>query len=435
MSVEMIARTRPRVVIVGGGFAGAYCARELDRQLRGTDADILLLDPNNYFIFHPLLVEAGVGSLEPRHVVVGIRTYISRRVRFRMAAVESVDFASQTVHYRMAGTQRIRRAPYDHIVFAAGSVTLMPPIPGLKEHAFEVKDVGDAVGLRDHAIRMLELANVETSAEKKRALLSFVVVGGSFTGVEVAGEFNEFLRRATAQYRNLKPSDCRVALVERGARILPPLSPSLATYAQRRMEELGVRVLLGRSLKEARPASVLLDDDTKIPARTLVWCAGIAQNALAKRLGLPKDERGYILCERDLRVKGSNTIWAIGDTARIPGPDGKPYPATAQHAVRQGAHAARNIARSLSGRTPRPCVLRNLGALCPIGYRKAVAEIFGLRFSGWIAWWMWRTVYLMKMPTWSRRARVAADWTMDLLFSRDTTQLGIHRPVPQHGRH
>jgi len=344
-----------------------------------------------------------------------------------MGAVVGIDLAAQVVSYRMTGTTRVRRAPYDHLVLAAGSVTLMPPIPGLKENAFEIKTVGDAIGLRDHAIRMLELANVETSAERKRALLGFVVVGGSFTGVEVAGEFNEFLRRATAQYRNLKPSDCRVTLVERGPRILPPLSPSLAEYARRKLEELGVRVLLGRSLKEARPASALLDDNAKLPCRTLVWCAGIAQNALARDLALPKDERGYIVCESDLRVKGRNNVWAVGDTARIPGPDGKPYPATAQHAVRQGAHAARNIARVLAGRSPRPCRLVNFGALCPIGYHKAVAELFGLRFSGWIAWWLWRTVYLMKMPTLGRKARVAADWTMDLFFSRDTTQLGVRR--------
>ncbi len=428
MSVEMIARTRPRIVIVGGGFAGAYCARALQKRLGRSGADILLVDPRNYFIFFPLLVEAGVGNLEPRHVVVGIRQYLSRRVRFRMGSVADIDLDKQVVSYRITGTERIRRAEYDHLVIATGSSTMMPPIPGLREHAFEVKSIPDAVGLRDRAIQLLEQANVEASAKKRRALLHFVVVGASFTGVEIAGEFNEFLRESTRQYRNLSPADCRVTLVERSDRILPALGRRLSEYARAKLEQAGVRIMLGSTVKEIHAASVIVNESDKLDARTLVWCAGIAQNPLSRKLDLPKDGRGYILCQRDLRVEGRNNVWAIGDTAVNPGPDGKPYPATAQHATRQGEHLAANIARALSGKSLKPCNLRNLGALAPLGHHKAVAEIFGLRFSGFPAWWMWRTVYLMKMPTLGRKTRVAMDWSLDLFFKRDTTQLGLHRP-------
>ncbi len=427
MSVEMIARTRPRIIIVGGGFAGAYCARALQKRLKQSDADILLIDPRNHFIFYPLLVEAGVGSLEPRHVVVGIRQYLSRRVRFRMGRVTDIDFAKQVVAYRVTGTERVRKAEYDHLVLAPGSSTMMPPVPGLRGHAFEIKSVPDAIGLRDRAIQLLEQANVETDDAKRRALLHFVVVGASFTGVEVAGEFNEFLRSATRQYRNLKPSDCQVTLVDLSDRILPALSRSLSEYARDKLEEGGAQILLNSTVNEVRADNVIVNGNERLDAHTLVWCAGIAQNPLSKRLDLPKDDRGYVLCERDLRVRGKNNVWAIGDTAVNTGPDGSPYPATAQHATREGKHVADNIARALSGHSLIPCDLTNLGALAPLGCRTAVAEVFGLRFSGFPAWWLWRTVYLMKMPTLGRKVRVAMDWSLDLFFKRDTTQLGMHR--------
>lgn len=432
--VDRTTTRRPRIVIAGGGFGGAYCAKALKGAIETFDADVLLLDRNNYFIFYPLLVEAGTGSLEPRHAIVPIRQFLTRSTRFRMAEFQGVDLEKQQVIYNMVGEETPRRADYDHLVLSIGSVTRMPPIPGLKEYAYEMKSIADSVALRDRAIQMLELANTVAEEERKRALLHFVVVGSNFTGIEVAGEFHEFLREASRQYRNLKPQDCRVTIVERANRILNALDEDLARYAARHLEQAGVRIILQDSVKELRADTVLLENGGTLRAHTLVWCGGIAENPLATKLPFPLDQRGYIQCQRDLRVKGFPNVWAIGDCASIPGPDGKPYPPTAQHATRQGVHAARNIERLLSGSSTEPCRLANQGSLAALGCRTAVAKVFGVKLAGFAAWWLWRTVYLMKMPSLSRKVRVALDWTIDMFFQRDFSQLGIHRKEPRSAR-
>lgn len=425
------SRSQPKVIILGGGFGGAYCARGLRGAINQFDADVLLLDRNNYFIFSPLLVEAGTGSLEPRHAIVPIRQFLTRSMRFRMAEVVGIDPEKRQVHYHMIGDETVRSDEYDHLVIALGSVTRLPNVPGLRERAFEMKTLADSVALRDRAIQMLELANAVTDDAQRKALLHYVVVGSNFTGVEVAGEFLEFLRGAARRYRNLKPTDCNVTIIERAPRILSVLDEDLANYAARQLRKSGIRILLGNSVKELRHDAVLLEDGETLAAHTLVWCGGIAENPLAAKLPFPHDERGYLQCERDLRVKGYDNVWAIGDCAANPGPDGRPYPATAQHATRQGTHAARNIERVLRGDAPTPCNLQDFGSLAALGCRTAVAKLLGFKLSGFAAWWLWRTVYLMKMPTLSRKIRVTFDWTMDLFFSRDYVQLGIHRKEPE----
>ncbi|MDK2971272.1 MAG: hypothetical protein PWP23_1027 [Candidatus Sumerlaeota bacterium] len=425
-SLPMIVNTRPRIVVIGGGFAGASCAQALQKHLRRGNADVLVIDPNNYFVFTPLLVEAGIGSLEPRHVIVPIRQFLSRRTRFRMAQVLSVDIKAQKVSYRIVGEQETRVAEYDHLVVAPGSVTSLPPVPGLREHAYQIKTLADAVALRDRAIQMLERANVAPDEKTKHALLHFVVVGANYSGVETAGEFNEFLRAGARQYRNLKPSDIRVTLVERLPRILPTSAPGLAAYALRKLREAHLDVRLESTIKQIAPDHALLHDGERLDTHTVVWAAGIAQNPLAKALPVPQDERGYLLCEPDGRVKGCNSVWAIGDCAVNPKPGGGTYPPTAQAAVRQGPALAKNLARALAGKDTKPLRFIDWGATSAIGCRNAVAEIKGIRLSGIAAWWLWRTIYLMKMPTFSRKVRVAIDWTLALFFRRDVVQLGIH---------
>ncbi len=424
----------PRIVIVGGGFGGAYCAQELERRLRPGEAEVVLLDRNNYFLFYPLLAEAGSGSLEPRHAVVAIRSFL-RRTRFVMAEVEGFDPAARVVRHRLPGATRLSEITYDHLVLAPGSVTRMPGVPGLSEHGFEMKCMADAVRLRDRAILMLERADSAAEPAERRRLLHFVVVGANFTGVEVAGELQVFLERARRRYRRVAAADVGVTLVELGERVLPALDENLAEYAVTTLRRRGLGVELGLSVARVAPDRAILTDGRELATETVIWCAGIAPSPLVARLPLPVDERGWVLCERDLRVRGAADVWAIGDAAVNLGPDGRAYPATAQHAVRQGQHLARNLARVLRGQPGRPCDISARGALAALGCRTGVAKVLGLSLSGFPAWFLWRTVYLLKMPGMARRLRIALDWTMDLLFPRDVVQLGLTGPARGQGDH
>jgi NADH dehydrogenase len=298
-------------------------------------------------------------------------------------------------------------------------------VPGLRERGFEMKSLGDAVRLRDHAIRQLERADASADESVRRRLLHFVVVGGNFTGVEVAGEFHVFLRRASRRYQGVARDEIAVTVVELGSRILPALEEDLASYATDRMVRRGMRVELGVSVARIDDGLVTLTNGETLDSETVIWCAGIAPSPLLHRLPLPKDGRGYLLCERDLRVSGRSDVWAIGDSAVNPGPDGVTYPATAQHAVRQGEHLADNLNRVLRGRPTRPCDIRSKGELAAFGCRTGVARVFGFKLAGFPAWFLWRTVYLMKMPGLARKARVALDWSMDLVFTKDAVELGL----------
>lgn len=418
---------RKRIVILGGGFAGAYCAQALESALRRRDdLEVVLIDRHNYFVFSPLLVEAGVGGLEPRHVVVPMRDFL-RRCTFRMAEVRGVDTDRQIVRFRYPDEPDDRELAFDHLVIALGSVARLPGIPGLREHAFELKSLADAVALRDQAVQMLEYASAIDDAEARRRALTFVVIGANYTGVEVAGEFDEFIKDAARRYSSLSPDDCRVMLVEKEARILGTLDEGLASFAQRSLEKRGVDVRLNTSLRSIDATSATLSTGEVVPTRTVIWAAGVAPNPLLATFGLPLDERGALACERDLRVREHSHIWAIGDAASNPGPDGQPYPATAQHATRQGKHLARNLLRAIDGQPTRPCDLVNQGSLAALGCRTGVAKIFGLKLSGFPAWWVWRTVYLLKMPRFARKLRVAMDWTLALFFRRDVVELGMQR--------
>lgn len=418
-----------RIVIIGGGYAGAYCAQELERRIGGA-AEIVLIDRQNYFVIYPLLVEAGTGSVEPRHAVVSIRSFL-KRARFRMAEVVGLDQAAAEVVCRDPDSGVQTRVRYDHLVIALGSVTMMPPVPGLREYGLQMKSPGDAVWLRDRAIRMLELADATTDAERRRGLLGFVVVGANFTGAEVAGELEAFLRAAVRQYPNLNRGDIRITLIDRGDRILPALDPSLSDYAKLNLERRGVHVLLHESIARIDERSATLASGGIVPSATVLWAAGIAPPPALAGLGLPVDQRGYLVCERDLRVKGTMNIWGIGDCAVNEDAEGRAYPATAQHAIREGVWAARNIARALRGEPTLPCDIKSQGSLAALGCRTGVASVFGFKVSGFPAWWLWRTVYLMKMPGLGRKLRIALDWTLELLFKRDYVQLGVHRPPRQ----
>ena len=417
---------RQRIVIIGGGFGGAYCAQELEKRLRpGHGADILLINPTNYFIFTPLLMEAGTGSLEPRHAVVSLRSFI-KSSSFKMGRLTTLDIAHQQIEVQLSSSELKLTVPYDHLVLALGSVTNLPDVPGLIEYGYEMKSLSDAVALRDRAIHMLELAEAAGDPELSRRLLHFVVVGGNFSGVEVAGELHEYLQTASKVYPSLHPADCQVTLLERGDAILDPLGPELGSYAARKMQKRGIDIRFGETATSIEPERVILQSGEILDTDTVIWCAGVAPQSCLKHADLPSDNRGYILTERNLKVRGHDNVWAIGDCAVNHDPHGRAYPATAQHAVAQGKHLARNLAAVLQGAEPTDCNIMNRGSLAALGCRTGVARMFGIKISGFLAWWLWRTVYLLKMPGWWRRLRVALDWTLDLFTRRDVVQLSLH---------
>ena len=420
-----LAGQKSRIVVVGGGFGGAYAGQTLAKR-SSANAEVVLIDRQNFLLFYPLLIEAGVGNLEPRHVTVPIRKFLGKRARFVMAEVERVDLEQQQVVYRVSGKEVEETLHYDHLILAPGSVTKFPPIPGLEDHAFELKSLRDSIEFRDRGIRLLELANTVTDREERRALLRIVIVGSNFSGIELAGEYQEFLTEQAKSYPNVDEDDVQIVVVEYAKRILPAIDSDLALFARRNLESRGVVVHTETSLNQVCPDYVFLTNGEKVRTHTTVWCAGITPSPMLSKIqGLPCDERGYILCDKTAKVKGFDNVWAVGDSAFIPDGEGKPYAATAQNASRQGSLAAENVLRVLRGEELKPFEYNPVGSLAAIGCRTAVARVFGVKLSGFLAWWLFRTVYLMKMPSWSRRVRIVIDWTLSLFFKQEPVQLGV----------
>lgn len=419
------AGERKRVVVLGAGFGGASCASELAKRLP-KGAEIVVLDRNNYSLYYPLLVEAGVGTLEPRHVTVPFRAQVPQ-ADFRMAEVLGVDFDRRQVRYRVVGGDEAE-VRYDHLVFALGSVTKVPDsIPGLREHGFELKSLMDAIALRDRGIRLLELANTIDDAQARRALLTFVVVGANFTGIELAGEYHAFMHDAARRYPNVRTDEIRTVVLEFTDRILGGTSEGLAQWCEKTLGKRGVDIRKGDTVTEVGEDFAQTKGGERIPAHTVVWAAGIAPSPMVKAFGFPTNERGYIECERDLRVKGLQGVWAVGDSASVPPkPGGKPYAATAQNATREGPLCARNIVATLAGEPTKEFDFSPLGNFAAIGHRQAAAQVFGRDITGFLGWVLYRGAYLVKMPTLKLKLRLIGDWIGELLIPHEPVQVGVH---------
>ncbi len=411
--------------MLGAGFGGATCAKELIKRLP-KGSEVVVLDRNNYTLYYPLLVEAGVGTLEPRHVTVPFRAQVPQ-ADFRMAEITGLDTQRKQVDFRIVGgeTGSLR---YDHLVFSLGSVTKVPDnILGLREYGYELKSLMDAIALRDRGIRLLELANTIEDAAKRRELLTLVVVGANFTGIELAGEYHAFLHDAARRYPNIKKSDIRTVVLEFGNRVLGGTTESLAKWCVETLTKRGVEIRTQDTITEVGEDFAQTKGGERVRTHTVVWAAGIAPHPLIESFGLPTNERGYIDCERDLRVKGLEGVWAIGDSAYVPPKEGdKPYAATAQNATREGPLAARNIAATLAGEATKEFNFSPLGNFAAIGHKKAAAEMFGRELKGFLGWVMYRGAYLVKMPTLKLKLRLIGDWIGELLIPHEPVQVGVH---------
>ncbi|CAN5473915.1 NAD(P)/FAD-dependent oxidoreductase [soil metagenome] len=419
------AGEKKRVVILGGGFGGAFAAKELLKNGRD-DVDVVLIDRNNYLTFYPLLVEAGVGAIEPRHVVVPLRMFVKGDT-FLMAEATGVDIEDKAVTYQVVGKDEIQRLRYDRLIIGLGSVTKLPPVPGLKEFGFEMKSLEDAISHRDRGIRLLELANTIQDPRERQKNLTFIVVGGGYTGVELAGEYQAFLVEASKEYRNIEPGDIKVMLLEYGDKIISTMADDLQAWARKTLTDRGVIVHTGDTVKEVQAEGAIFKDGSFVPTKTVFWTAGILPSPLiAKIKGLPLNEKGYIDCDRDLRVKGIEDVWAIGDAATVYTDDGKPYAATAQNASRQGPLVAQNILAILRGKPTRTFDFKPLGSFAAIGRRQAAADVKGMSIKGFLGWVLYRGAYLMKFPTFAMKVRLLTDWIVEFVFHSPIVQMGLH---------
>ena len=419
---------KPRVVILGGGFGGMYAALEFEKALaKGADLDVTLVNRDNFFLFTPMLHEVAASDLDITNIVSPVRKLL-RRVAFFHGDIESIDLGHKRVVLSHGHEEHCHSLPYDHLVLALGSTTNFFNLPGLAERALTMKSLDDAIFLRNRLIANLEEADFECSPFSRTPLLNFVVAGGGFAGVETIAAMNDFLREAVRSFPHLREEMLRIILVHPGKVILPELGENLGAYAQRKLMEHKVEIRSNCKVTAVTDREVMLSDGTTITTNTLVWTAGTCPNSLLDTLPCTK-ERGRVLVNEYLEVQDWPGVWALGDCAVVPDrKTGEPHPPTAQHALREGKVAAQNVLAAIRGDRKKPFLFSTLGRLAPIGKRTGVANILGVNFSGFIAWWLWRTIYLLKLPRFEKKVLVALDWTLDLLFSKDLVQFRTVRP-------
>ncbi|WP_369275715.1 NAD(P)/FAD-dependent oxidoreductase [Streptomyces sp. R11] len=406
-------RAKPHVVIVGGGFGGVGAARELDRRLgRGLDAHVTLISDSNFLLFTPLLVGVASSTVEARHVSAPVRAGLGH-ASFLHGRVASIDTQTRNA-YVCAGKEGMLRVPYDQLVLAVGAVPHFFDLPGVGEHAFAMKSVEDATKLRNQVLGALERADLEPDPAEQARLLTFVIAGGGFAGTELVAELFDLVHDVLHFYPRLHGLRPRFVIVHAGDRLLPELSPQLGRYAQRKLGGRGIEFRLGARVSMATAEDITLDSGETIPTRTLAWTAGNRPNPLVQQVMPPP-----LTVQPTMQVPGIPGLWALGDCARIPDLAGGFHPPTAQHAIREGKAVAKNIAAVLRGRRPVAFRFGGLGVLVSLGHRTAAGEIGGRRVSGFLAWVLWRSVYLSKLPSVEKRLRVLADWTLDLVFPRD----------------
>jgi NADH:ubiquinone reductase (H+-translocating) len=426
MAIEFV---KTRIVILGGGFAGIEAARHLDQTIATrSDVDVFLVSEENYTVFTPMLHEVAAGDLEPMHICNPLRELL-KNVTILTASVESIDLAAKKVLISYGVGLDRRELSFDQLVLALGSETNYASVPGAADRAIGIKTLGDAILVRAHVLGLLETANVEPDRDRRKAMLTFVVVGGGFAGVESIGAINDLARESVTRFNQLDPADIRVILIHGGAVILPELGEALGLYAQKNLGKRKVEFKLKTHVKSYSAGTVNCDDGESIPADMVVWAAGVSPNPALKSMPFEL-QKGRIVVDFTLEVPGHPGIWAAGDCAAILDPISKlPYPPTAQHALREGKLIGKNIVARLNGAQAKPFEYKAPGQLASIGRRTGVARIFGMNFSGWIGWILWRTIYLMKLPRFEKKLRVGIQWLLNVFFERDLAQYFTRQDV------
>ena len=410
-----------RIIIAGGGFAGLYAAKHLDGALaKRRDIEITLISRENFILFTPMLHEVTAGDLSPSDIVNPLRR-ILRRVKVVQAEIHAIDVTKKKVRC-LGGLRDVElEFEFDHLLLALGAETNFFDIPGVRDWAVTMKNLADAALLRNRMVALLEEASLRNDEAARRELLTFVTAGGGFSGAETTGAINDFLRETARFYPAIKEEMIRIVLVHGGEHLLPELGKELGRYAEQKLRNRGVEVIDGALVTSYDGSVVELSNGRSIPAATVIWTAGAKPSRVIE--GLPcQKQRGRLLVDECLAVTGVPGLWAIGDCAAVPDGTGGFYPPTAQHGMREAVAAAKNIARSVVGEPLKPFHYETIGMLASIGHHSGVAMLFGVKFSGFIAWWMWRTVYLAKLPRLAKKIRIMMDWTLDLFFGRDIEQ-------------
>lgn len=420
---------RTRVVILGTGFGGVYTARHLEGLVDPARVEVALVGRDNFFLMTPLLFEAGSGDLEFRHAVNPVRPLL-KTTRFYNATIDRIDLAAKEVHATSAAGDAYTIG-YDHLVLALGQITDKRRIPGA-EHALTFKTIFDAIAFRNHVIEAFERADAATDPAARARDLTFVVVGGGLVGVELCGEMSEFVDRLLRAYPRITRGQVRVVLLQRGPRLLPELNEKSGRYAEKRLTRSGITVRTGTGVERIEPGRVHLPGGEVIEAATVILSAGLAPNPVLAGLDLPRT-RDRVATDGCMRVPGHPGVWAVGDCAAVPGPDGQPYPTLAQHALREAKRLAKNLAAVIAGKEPGPFVYHTLGTMAALGHYRGIASVKGVTVRGFLAWWAWRTYYLFQTPGLGRKARILIEWTVALFFRQDVVKIDLSdetgRPV------
>jgi NADH:quinone reductase (non-electrogenic) len=418
-----------RIVIAGGGFAGLYAAMHFDKRLaRRADVEVTLISRENFILFTPMLHEVAAGDLYPGDIVNPLRR-ILRHVKFIDADVQAIDLNARRVHCIASVADRELEFEFDHLLLTLGSETNFFNMDGVRDWSVTMKSLSDAALLRNRMVALLEEATVQSDEAVRRQLLTFVTAGGGFSGAETTGAVNDFMRETMRYYPQLSEDLIRVVVVHPGNFILPELGEELGRYAERKLRERKVDVIKGARVANYDGVVVTLSDGTSIPAATLIWTAGVKPSPVIAQLPCEK-ERGRLLVGEYLAVTGVPGLWAAGDCAAVPILDTENFhPPTAQHGLREGVTVAKNIEATILDRPLKPFRYKMMGQLASIGHRTGVAIVFGIKFSGFIAWWFWRSVYLMKLPRLAKKLRVMISWTLDLFFGQEIEQMITVRDI------
>jgi NADH dehydrogenase len=412
------------VLILGGGFGGLYAARKLERRLPPHAAKVTIVTDVNFMLYTPLLPGAAAGTLEPRHVVVPLREHLER-TDLVLGHVTGADPDRRVVMVETA-EGRARELAYDHLIVALGSISRTLPVPGLREHAVGFKTLSEAIALRNQIVQTLERAESVEDDATRQALLTYVFVGAGYAGLEGLAELQDFAADLVDLYPRSRVQGLRFILVEARDRVMPEISAELAEFATAELRRRGVEVRTNTTVERVSPDSVELSDGEVVPCRTVTWTAGVKPHPVVAKLGLPLDEGGRIVVDRFCQVEGRTDVWAVGDAAAVPDParPGSPTPPTCQHALRQGRTVARNVAAALGAGDRKPFTYKTLGVFVDMGRHQAVAETVGIKWRGFPAWFLARSYHLAMMPGFKRQLRLVTDWTVELLFGRDASELG-----------